>query len=139
MTRLGQCSRVLRASVCAFLGIVLAAGAFATAKALTPIQGAPPAAAVQKIGPGYARMQPVNFGKPERILHSVTYYPQAAAPAAQPQPQLAPKVYPQVAAPTVQKTMLPRSAPALDVATSLPQPIIVGALPFIPSDRHSIN
>ena len=140
MTRPGQSTRALRSSVGAIMVVVLAGGAFATAKALTRAQGGDsPAVAVSKIGPGYARMQPVNYGKPDIIPASVPHYGQTAAPAAH--SQLPSKVHadPQIAAATVQKTKLPHWALLPEVAATLPQSNLVVALPYSPSDRHRIN
>jgi hypothetical protein len=38
------------------------------------------AAPVGKIGPGYARMQPVDLGKPDKIAYSTPYHSRVATP-----------------------------------------------------------
>jgi hypothetical protein len=48
------------------------------------------AEAVRKIGPGYARMQPINLGRPEKIAYSTPYYMRVAAPLASRANHLAP-------------------------------------------------
>jgi hypothetical protein len=81
MTRLGPCSRVLF-GICAyvFVAVTVVGGAFFATMALTTVESAsastrPPAG---KIGPGYARMQPADFGKPEKVVHSTPYRPYVA-------------------------------------------------------------
>jgi hypothetical protein len=60
--------------VCVFAAVSVIGGAFVGTIALTPIE------AVTKIGPGYARMQPVYLGKPEKVADSPPYYPRVAMP-----------------------------------------------------------
>jgi hypothetical protein len=81
MTRLGRGSRVLFGT-CAyvFVAVTVVGGAFFTTMALTTVENAsasahPPAG---KIGPGYARMQPADFGKPEKVAYSTPYRPHVA-------------------------------------------------------------
>jgi hypothetical protein len=75
MTRLGLSPRVpLGTWAYVFAALSVIGGAFVATIALTPIE------AVTKIGPGYARMQPVYLGKPEKVVYSPPYYPRVAAP-----------------------------------------------------------
>src|SRR6185503_5114694 len=39
-----------------------------------------PRASGDKIGPGYARMQPINLGKPEKVVEWTPYRPHTAKP-----------------------------------------------------------
>jgi len=75
-------SRVLL-STCAYVVVAVSVigGAFFTTMALMPVESAlavSPQVSIGKIGPGYARMQPVNFGKPEKLTYSTPYYPHVA-------------------------------------------------------------
>ena len=85
MTRLGQRSRVLL-STCAYVFVVVAVvgGAFSATMALMPGESAAATArpaTAGKIGPGYARMQPADRGKPEKVVYSTPYYPHVATPS----------------------------------------------------------
>jgi hypothetical protein len=81
MTRLGPGSRVL-IGTCAyvFMAVSVVGGAFFTTMALTTVENGSVStrASVGKIGPGYGRMQPADFGKPDKVTYSVPYHPQAA-------------------------------------------------------------
>ena len=87
MTRQGLRSRVLfGACTYVLVAFSIVGGAFLTAMALTSSEGAsaasPNVLAEKKIGPGYARMQPVYLGKPEKLVYSTPYYyPHTATPA----------------------------------------------------------
>jgi hypothetical protein len=79
MTRLGPGSRMFLCA-CAYVSVasVVIAGAFFATLALTPGESsaaARPQTSVEKIGPGYARMKPINLGKPDKIANSTPYYP----------------------------------------------------------------
>jgi hypothetical protein len=65
--------------------------------------------AVEKIGPGYARMQPIDEGKPERVAYSVPY----SIPA---RPQ-APKAKP---VRIIAEPVVARLAPPLVIAAAQP-------------------
>jgi hypothetical protein len=85
MTRMSQSSRV-RLSTCAYLFAVVSivGGALFITMALSPSDSAlaaSPEVSVKKIGPGYARMQPADFGKPEKLAYSPPYHPNTARPA----------------------------------------------------------
>jgi hypothetical protein len=84
MTNRGQGSRALLSMGAYIFGVVaIVGGAFFATMALMPEAGAPNAnalAAVHKIGPGYARMKPVDLGKPEKVVYSTPYYPHVARP-----------------------------------------------------------
>ena len=94
-TRRSPSSGVLL-STCAYLFVAVSVigGAFFVTMALTPIEGASAARAQApgaKIGPGYARMQPVDLGKPEKVAYSAPYYPHVTSRAAritQPAPSM---------------------------------------------------
>lgn len=65
----------------------MAGGAFLTTLAVVPslapgeaAAAASPQLPVGKIGPGYARMRPIDLGKPEKVAYSTPYYPHAAVP-----------------------------------------------------------
>lgn len=81
MTRLAPGSRVL-IGICAyvFAAASVVGGAFSATMALTTAENTsagsrPPAG---KIGPGYARIPPADFGKPDKVAYSAPYYPHAA-------------------------------------------------------------
>jgi len=81
MTRLRPGSRVL-IGTCAyvFVAVSVVGGAFSATMALTIPESAsasarPPAG---KIGPGYGRMPPADFGKPEKVAYSTPYRPHVA-------------------------------------------------------------
>ena len=110
MTRLGPRSRV-PLSTCAY-AVAAVSVAFFAAMALVPDKSAEAASAqasVQKIGPGYARMQPVDLGKPEKIAYSTPYYPRVAIPSASRSMEPAPST---VAAPLIQAPSQPVAAAA---------------------------
>src|SRR4051794_6002878 len=79
MTRLGPGSRVL-IGTCAYMLVAatVVGGAFSATMALTsdsvPFGERLPA---RKIGPGYTRMPPADFGKPEKAAYSTPYHPHA--------------------------------------------------------------
>ena len=84
MARLGRSSRFL---ICSFSYVFVAVSvigvAFFATMALMPVESAVaagPQVPVGKIGPGYARMQPVDFGKPEKVAYSTPYYPRVVSP-----------------------------------------------------------
>src|SRR2546423_4754926 len=81
MTRLGSGLRVL-IGTCAyvFVAVSVVGGAFFATLALTTVENASASARVSvgKIGPGYARMQPADFGKPEKVAYSTPYHPHVA-------------------------------------------------------------
>ena len=81
MTRLGRGSRVLMGT-CAyvFAAVFVVGGAFSATMALTTAENASASARVSvgKIGPGYARMPPADFGKPDKVAYSPPYRPQVA-------------------------------------------------------------
>jgi hypothetical protein len=80
MTRLGSGSRVL-IGTCAyvFVAVSVVGGAFSATMALTTSENASASARLPagKIGPGYARMPPADFGKPEKVAYSTPYHPHA--------------------------------------------------------------
>lgn len=84
MTRLGPGSRVL-IGTCAYVFVAasVVGGAFSATMALTSAENASAGARLPagkigpKIGPGYARMPPADFGKPEKVAYSTSYYPHA--------------------------------------------------------------
>ena len=80
MTRLGPGSRVL-IGICAYVFVAasVVGGAFSATMALTSAENASAGARLPagKIGPGYARMPPADFGKPEKVAYSTPYYPHA--------------------------------------------------------------
>jgi len=84
MTRLGSRSRALL-STCAYVSLafaVLGVSFFATL-ALVPGESAGAAAPLMsagKIGPGIARMRPIDLGKPEKVAYSNPYYLRVNAP-----------------------------------------------------------
>jgi len=86
MTRMGPRLRVLLCACAYFsVAIVVVAGAFFATLALTPGESyaaASPQTSVEKIGPGYARMRPINLGKPAKIAYSTPYYPPLKTPRA---------------------------------------------------------
>jgi hypothetical protein len=56
------------------------AGAFFATLAVAPgdsAAAASPQMSVGKIGPGYARMRPIELGKPDKVAYSTPYYPHA--------------------------------------------------------------
>ena len=64
MSRPGLRSRAITYTYAA----VALVGAFVAALMVMPSEGA-----VEKIGPGYARMQPIDEGKAEKVTYSVPY------------------------------------------------------------------
>jgi len=84
MTNRGQGSRALLSMGAYIFGVVaVVGGAFFATMTLMPEAGAPNAnalAAVHKIGPGYARMKPMDLGKPEKVVYSTPYYPHVVRP-----------------------------------------------------------
>ena len=89
----GLRSRVLL-STCAYVFAIalVVGGAFSATIALTAAyaSGEPPQVSVGKIGPGYARRQPVNLGKPEKVAESTPYRPHTAKSGASRDKQLRP-------------------------------------------------
>jgi hypothetical protein len=81
MTRLGPGSRVL-IGTCAyvFMAASVVGGAFSATMALTTAENAPASARhpAGKIGPGYGRLPPADFGKLDKVAYSAPYYPHAA-------------------------------------------------------------
>src|ERR1041384_8672181 len=77
MTRLGPGSRVL-IGTCASVSIVC--GAFSATMAMTGADNVSARARMPagKIGPGYARMPPADFGKPEKVMYSPPYHSRVA-------------------------------------------------------------
>ena len=73
-----------RSRVCAYVfGITaVVVMAFSATIALTAemASAVPHQPSAGKIGPGYARMQPINFGKPEKVVESTPYRPHTAKP-----------------------------------------------------------
>jgi hypothetical protein len=65
---------------------------------------------VKKIGPGYARMQPVDHGKPEKVVYSPPYYPHTATPPAsttrRPAPPVRTAIAPANAAPIMKAPVM---------------------------------
>jgi hypothetical protein len=57
-----------RAITQTYVTIAVIGAPFCAAWMVVPSEGAP-----QKIGPGYARMQPIDLGKPERVTYSTPY------------------------------------------------------------------
>jgi hypothetical protein len=57
-----------RAFTWTFGAVAVVGAAFCAALMVIPSEGA-----VQKIGPGYAHMQPIDHGKAEKIAYSVPY------------------------------------------------------------------
>jgi hypothetical protein len=81
MTRLGPGLRALIGTFAyVFVAVSVVGGAFFTTMALTIVENAAASvrAPVGKIGPGYGRMQPADFGKPEKVAYSAPYHPQVA-------------------------------------------------------------
>ena len=80
MIRHSRDSRVLlNTCVYVFAGIATVVGAFCVAAAFMPTQSAASTIGLgDKIGPGYARMQPPNMGKPEKVRYWTPYYPHTA-------------------------------------------------------------
>jgi hypothetical protein len=83
MNRQGLRLRVLL-SICAYVFGVAAVVvvAFSATIALTAKNASAVSSRASggKIGPGYARMQPVNLGKPEKVVESTPYRPHTAKP-----------------------------------------------------------
>ncbi len=81
MTRLDPSSRVL-IGTCAyvFVAVSVVGGAFSATMALTMAETAPVGAPLpaEKIGPGYARMPPPDFGKLDKVVYSAPYHPYVA-------------------------------------------------------------
>ena len=83
MTCRGLGWRVI-SGACAYVFVVAAVvgGAYSATIAFTPegASGVAPQASVEKIGPGYARRPPVDFGKPAKVADSTPYRSQTARP-----------------------------------------------------------
>ena len=85
MTRLGPGSRTL-IGTCAYVfgAASVVGGAFFVTMALTTVEYAAASARVSvgkigpKIGPGYARIPPADFGKPDKVAYSTPYHPHVA-------------------------------------------------------------
>ena len=73
MTLPGQRSRALIGTCAYVAGITVLLGVAITAAFAYSTDNVPKVAAVTKIGPGYARMQPINEGKPEKVLYTTPY------------------------------------------------------------------
>jgi hypothetical protein len=121
MTRLGPRSRVLL-SACAYLLVVtsMTGGAFFTTLALVPGASAHgeraavanPQMPGRKIGPGYARMRPIDLGKPEKVVYSSSYRPHVMAPmSARAKKHTAPTITAECSAPT--------TAPPIKIAAAV--------------------
>jgi len=84
MTRHGLHWRVL-SGTCVYVVVVAAVvgGAYSASIALTAesASGVAPQASVEKIGPGYARLPPVDFGKPAKVVDSTPRGSQMTKPA----------------------------------------------------------
>src|SRR5690242_19710508 len=81
MNSQGLRSRVLlRICASVFGAAVVGIAALSTTIALTAgdVSTAPPSSG--KTGPGYARMQPINLGKPEKAVESMPYRPHTDRP-----------------------------------------------------------
>jgi hypothetical protein len=88
---------------------------FATAMALTPSE-----APSNKIGPGYARMQPINQGRPDAVI----YIPPYSIPV-------------RARAEAVKRPPVNNIA---DLSTEIPAPVVVATTPasYIRPDIHRI-
>jgi hypothetical protein len=100
-------------STCAYVLVAVSviSGAFIATMALTHGEGASatgPQVSVGKIGPGYARMQPVNLGKPEKIVASTPYDPHRSTPTLSRVKQTAQRAIP--APPALPPIMIAESA-----------------------------
>ena len=73
MTLQGLRSRALIGTCAYVFGITALVGVAATAAFAYSTGDVPQVAAVTKIGPGYARMLPINEGKPEKVLYTTPY------------------------------------------------------------------
>jgi hypothetical protein len=73
MTLPGQRSRALIGACAYVAGITVLLGVAVTAALAYSTENVPKVAALAKIGPGYARMQPINEGKPEKVLYTTPY------------------------------------------------------------------
>jgi hypothetical protein len=101
MSRPGLRSRATTRTVVA---IAVVGAAFCATLMVMPSEGT-----VEKIGPGSARMQPINEGKPERVAYSVPYVIPARSQAAKAKPVriIAEPVVAQLAPPLVIATVQP--------------------------------
>jgi hypothetical protein len=95
ISRPGLRSRATTRTVAA---IAVVGAAFCATLMVMPSEGA-----VEKIGPGYGRMQPINEGKPERVAYSVPYVipARSQAPKAKPVRAIVEPVVAQLAPPLV--------------------------------------
>jgi hypothetical protein len=73
MTHLGQRSRTSFAMFAYVLGATAVIGLGVSAAFAFSSESVPPAAAVTKIGPGYGRMQPIDLGRPEKVINATRY------------------------------------------------------------------
>jgi hypothetical protein len=114
MTRLSPSSRAhIKTCAYMFVAVSVIGGAFVTTTALMQGQNGS-----EKIGPGYARMQPVHLGKPEKVAYSTPYYPH-------------------VASSTVSRTKQP-VPPTIAAPLTLPPMMSAEATRFSPTDIHRI-
>jgi hypothetical protein len=81
-----------------YAAVAVVGAAFCAALTVLPSEGA-----VQKIGPGYARMQPIDQGKAEKVSYSVPYSipARSEAPKAKPVRIIAEPVVAQLTPPLV--------------------------------------
>jgi hypothetical protein len=101
MSRPGLCSRAITRTSFAF---AVVGATFCATLMVIPSGGT-----VEKVGPGYGRMQPINEGKPEKIVYSVPYSipVRSPAPKAKPARVIAEPVVAQLAPPLVIATAHP--------------------------------
>lgn len=132
MNRMSQRSRALL-STCVYLFAVVSiiGGAFAATTVLSssnPVLAASADTPAKKIGPGYARMQPVDLGKPEKIAYSPPHDPHSATP-----PALSPRRPP----PAVRAAITPIMVAPVSIAA--PLTIAEAVRPaYTPPDIHRI-
>jgi hypothetical protein len=116
MTRLGQGSRVL-IGTCAyiFVAVSVVGGAFSATMVLTSADNVSAGARrpAGKIGPGYARMLPPDFGKPEKVAYSTPYHARVA-PRGSRTRQPAPAMIAVLTRPPATPMVIARAAPSAD-------------------------
>src|SRR4029079_6310370 len=101
MSRSGLRSRAITRT---YVAVAIVGATFCATLMLMPNEGA-----LEKIGPGYSRMQPINLGKPERVYYSTTYSipVRPPAPTAKPVRVITEPVVAQLASPFIIATSQP--------------------------------